>query len=99
MTRENARENAKAIEKQELLEIIAQKNAHINVERLDGEEAEPICVINDAMVYNPYKRYTGGVVVNCNTIKEKASPHLKTGNIVRLYSSVFPEDNGLYYIV
>ena len=99
MLRQEAFDTAQAIQKSELLEIVAQKNAHINVERLDGEEVEPVCIVNDAMVYNPYKRYNGGVVVNCNTVKEKASPHLKTGNIVRLTSSVWPEDNGLYYIL
>jgi len=99
MTREEANNSAKAIEKQEMLEIVAQKNAHINVERLDGEEVEPVCIVNDAMVYNPHKRHNSGTVVNAETVKEKASPYLRAGNIVKVYSSVWPEDNGLYYIV
>jgi len=99
MTQEKIIDSAKAIFKKDLLNIIAECNAHINVVRLDGEEAEPVCIVNDAMVYNPHKRHNSGIVVNNETVKEKASPHLRPGNIVKVYSSVWPEYNGLYYIV
>jgi len=99
MTREAIIDSAKAIFKKDLLNIISECNAHINVERLDGKEAEPVCIVNNAMVYNPHKRHNSGTVVNAETVKDKASLHLRGGNIVKLYSSVWPENNGLYYIV
>lgn len=99
MTREAIIDSAKAIFKKDLLNIISECNAHINVERLDGEEAEPVCIVNNAMVYNPHKLHNSGIVVSAETVKEKVYPHLKEGNLVKITSNVWPEDNGLYYIL